>query len=405
MVLYMSFGYPINVAIIKVLGIPSTPFNMGVRVIWLGISVYLIGTLILKETTQKLYVSGYFIILFWILYSMRLFYDVSFRGIYLPGRDSFYTYTFAFGSCFIPSVAIFLCAKHINLKKAAPYLFYIIFASNIAIVLVLKFFLGADHDITMLRANISSEDGGGNVLNPIGISYYGELLALVAIAKLLVIRGNNFFNTLICFLAIIIGLSNLALGASRGPLFSFIIILLFIVATHFKVAKYTPMYIVKFIAIVSSFTALIYFFIFPYVASLNLSMFSRVSKFFIERVEKEELEARDYEWSAAWNQFLNSPFIGDKYLNDYDGFYPHNIALEVLMSTGIVGGIAFMIICSYILQRAFYTYQTGKSYFLFFIAFSGTFFIGLTSGCIWLTSDFWVMITFVLSCRFHKSYG
>jgi O-antigen ligase len=50
---------------------------------------------------------------------------------------------------------------------------------------------------------------------------------------------------------------------------------------------------------------------------------------------------REVQWQAAWRQFLEDPLIGRYMFESEYLFYPHNIALEALMATGILGGVFF----------------------------------------------------------------
>jgi O-antigen ligase len=69
--------------------------------------------------------------------------------------------------------------------------------------------------------------------------------------------------------------------------------------------------------------------------ALNTSVFQRS----LESIASGESSGRNVHWSHAINEFSKSPLFGGRI--ELNGIYPHNIFLEVLMSTGLIGFIGF----------------------------------------------------------------
>ena len=47
-------------------------------------------------------------------------------------------------------------------------------------------------------------------------------------------------------------------------------------------------------------------------------------------------------YNGAWNQFVDNPLFGNAIEEQITNFYPHNVVLEALMATGLIGGIPFI---------------------------------------------------------------
>src|SRR5690606_11223193 len=66
-------------------------------------------------------------------------------------------------------------------------------------------------------------------------------------------------------------------------------------------------------------------------------------------------------WNTSFNQFLSYPILGDKLKVDDWGGYPHNIVVEVLQTTGVLGFIPFLILISRALILCFKNFKRNKS--------------------------------------------
>ena len=197
------------------------------------------------------------------------------------------------------------------------------------------------------------------------------------------------------------GLFFLFLGASRGPFLSTVsIIIFFILKYNFrKIGIGLSVLKLVFFLIVGSF--LLYF------ASMNfeIAMFERIS-FFADNLEEIQDDERLILWKGALHQFVSSPIFGDSYLESTTKFFPHNIFVEILMSTGIFGGILFLtatiltfqfFIKSHVNNNDNNTQLYLSSLFLIF--FISSFF----SGGLFLSFELW--ITWALITNIYKPSG
>jgi O-antigen ligase len=117
--------------------------------------------------------------------------------------------------------------------------------------------------------------------------------------------------------------------------------------------------------------------------------------FSAEQQAGNEGEHRNFAFKSAWEQFLQNPVIGDRFVTTLDGFYPHNLYLEVLMATGIIGGFFFYGSLIIVLKKML-RLESEPSFlvlsFLLILQLFGQF----TSGCIFTSPDFWALYSFFL---------
>ena len=63
--------------------------------------------------------------------------------------------------------------------------------------------------------------------------------------------------------------------------------------------------------------------------------------YYAEAVEYHlPINSRVYLWSTAWNEFSSAPLMGHGplyYQQKYEGYFPHNVVLEIMVDYGLVG--------------------------------------------------------------------
>lgn len=127
----------------------------------------------------------------------------------------------------------------------------------------------------------------------------------------------------------------------------------------------------------------------------------RLLNFTKDRVSGKK-EVRDFEQQAALNDFLSSPVLGRSIVNSFDNTYPHNIAIEVAMSLGIIGIIVFLPMLFLLLYKSFilpYYYPSMIIHSVFIIM---TYFLTFFSGSIWASTNFWAVAAMILSLQKHQ---
>ena len=454
--MFACFGYPLQAMVVLYSGMDSTPINLAFRAIYLIISLYLIFWWFFQQNPfnpRKWAQSGINILLvvfflFWIIYGIRLVYDLEYKGWQLTGYHKYYVYSWAFGCSMIPALAAMVNAKNININRLTRNLLFFIFLSNLCIAAYLiHFYKGEIQAIFLERVQILLP---GDVqvmkllpdelkkvtpflINGITLAFYGELLAIASISYFLFYqRKLSIRNTILLTAAFLLGIFNLLAGASRGPLIFFIllftmVVLVSILITVFRFANFIYFKIRVIITGVPKhasfefrFKPVIYkmmmtllgflliFTLFYYVKERtnidleNLAMTNRF-KSMLEYNNDIDATYRVDLWKGAMHQFKTSPIFGDSFINNVGNFYSHNLIMDVLMSVGIVGSIPFFI---YLLAPFYYFIrlpnEKKRAISVLFVVFLAALMLYMTSGGLFTAAEFWILSAAVIG--FSREY-
>lgn len=261
-------------------------------------------------------------------------YDFNILGL----RDGFaaggfvYFFQYGFLGSFIPAFAIGLMIKKIDYQRLFKLIRLVCFPVVLCLIYVIHHEFGLSTNIFVKRFYLGQKDAV--ILGPIIISQYGGLAALTFFYSICH-RKFTFYDALFWM----IGMALLIVGASRGPLIAILLthllIVLYLIKTRFKSihlwASLSAILLIMIVGIIK--------FIIPNFKQIFL--FNRVKK---SIDSGQGLDVRGNQWEAAWSQFLDNPIAGDSIIEKSLNFYPHNLILEILMSTGIIGGACFFIL-------------------------------------------------------------
>jgi O-antigen ligase len=237
-------------------------------------------------------------------------------------------------------------------------------------------------------------------INPITISSIGGTLSLLSIAIFL---NKQIKGKALLFIGIAVGLLLLMLGASRGPFIFSVLISLILLIVHyrnigFKFLHFIYLGIISFIVIFSMYTYVI-----PFYKNYDFAMLSRLDSYMEDKRAGGE-EERDYIYRSALTQFMDHPIIGDSYLEETSGYYPHNIIIEALMATGLVGGVFFIfsvVIALFQMNTALRVNRKGHFY-VYFVSFSMIILLSQTSGSLFSSPELWAFWPIILNGNFHN---
>ena len=325
------------------------------------------------------------------------------------GIDSFYVYSFAFGSSFALALSVFMNGNLINLPRITKNLFYILLISNVCIIANLLFYSTGGLAASFIsRANVNAEINGEtiSVVNGITLAFTGELLSLVSIIFLIFNPLNWSANhKYLLWGTTLLGIINLLLGASRGPLVSFILLLLYIIFSYLKLKHFSVVSILKFFSWLFGILLASLIFIVPIWNNLNLEIINRMTSFYTERQIGGKIEERDFEWASAWRQFVENPIFGDSFVNDFDKSYAHNLFLDSLMATGVVGTILLI----YLTYKSFSSFiKSSRSLKVqllpIWITYLSILILSLTSGGLFVAFPFWIMLAVTIKIPIYANY-
>lgn len=237
---------------------------------------------------------------------------------------------------------------------------------------------------------LTSSTGGGDdsVISPLILSYCSTLGIGVAISYVMY-NKTSLFTKLLAVITIGLSVVPFFLGATRGAL-----IALFIPFVVMVAAKRNLIFLIKSLAIlVLALIAVVYL-----DSALNSGLIDRITNISTDIDQSNNSAVRLIMWQNSLEQFMNNPIIGDKLAVDgFDGYYPHNIVLEVLQATGIVGFIPFAILLIKAFLSVFRLFRLNKKYSWIGVIFLQSFCQNMFSGSIYLAAWFWVSMALVFS--------
>ena len=402
LILIICFGFPIQSTIPVLLKIESAQINFSFRVVFLLASICLIWKASFRRPIM-ISKSLLIFLMFMLIYSYRVISDVSFKGKTYLDTDSFFVYSFLFGATLIPSIAIFLSTRYINFQRLTKNLFIVLLISNICVISnVLFFSTDGLTGLFLSRGNVLEEINGETIskINGITVSFIGQQLCLVSLTFLLFNPFNLAANRKILLrFALLLGFTNLILGASRGPLLFFFFLLFFIIFYYFRYKNYSSIIFLKITTLITIIVFASRFIIGSLINESNsLILYKMINLFAVK--QSRDLEARDYLWASAWRQFKENPIFGDSFVTDYMNSYSHNLFLDSLMATGVVGTILLFILLFKIIESFWQNTKRLKVHYLpIWIVFFSIFLLSMTSGSLFLSFEFWIMLAVCLKTR------
>lgn len=322
--------YPIIAGSTILLGLPNRPIAVLYRAGYLLLALLVIVFEITSWDKKVKYYSKYVACLaaFWAVYLGRMCYDLLYLKIssaYILGKGFPFYFQYGILGSFIPALAIALAVRQIDFKRLHKNMRIVSLPLMLMLFYVIYKDYGLSADIFINRIALGDDDA--KTITPIIMSRHGAIVCVVTLYYMLLNKISAFDVALF-----VLGFLILVLGASRGPMIAALVSMALMCLHQLKL-KFKKLStwrnVVLFLGI------LVIAFVRYYEILLeNVSLFHRVE---LSVNQEQGVSERVYAWSAAWNQFLSSPVYGDKVVENHFGFYPHNIILEVLMSTGLIG--------------------------------------------------------------------
>jgi oligosaccharide repeat unit polymerase len=192
------------------------------------------------------------------------------------------------------------------------------------------------------RLNMLQYSTGEETISPLALSYAGSLTIALCFYEILFRKNKKYTYNLYLSITLILSFVMFLLGASRGSVIAFFlsIIPLFYYGTIKNKFKFI-------ISIGLSIPLVIW----GLIASDSNIVSRSSSTFNGEQIENRSGSRLDL-WNVALEIFAENPFWGESieiinapgYIGIGNGnMYPHNILLETLMSTGIIGFILLLL--------------------------------------------------------------
>lgn len=319
-------GYSLISFIPLLLSVENTSISVPFRALSL-LYILVIGYYYLTKRKIKINIFGYLYLLFWLMYSIRIFNETLFNSETL-GRSVSEYYLFAFFVTFIPSIVYYVKLNKEEILIAGKILWIICIIAAIGIII--SYIIGATIE------NGASETARFSIdtLNPISMGHLGLTLLIMSVFVYSKLSGKLKFLAL--FTAIL-GFILMSVAASRSALIAAIIIFgIFYLILFFRRMKRNPL-IAMIIPLILITIIMLAPFIFKYIEdTYGFTVLSGLEV--IGSDDDQSGNIRKLLFQSAWEQFTNSPVIGDGLEEKSMRFYPHNNIIEAFMATGLLGG-------------------------------------------------------------------
>lgn len=319
-------------------------------------------------------------IVFTFIFMIRVFLDYSSnKYFYIPYKDLVFYY---FSFVFIPFIGISkIDFSKINIRKLYKvFLLSALLFSSLTIILYGKF-IGA-------VSRLSTSSAGEAVVSPLILSYCGVLIIGVVSFYLFYNKNEKPIIKFLSWSAIIMSSIPFFLGASRGGIIAlfFPFVLMLFSSLSFKNILKTVLF--------SAISIIALIFLDSYFESGLLDRFTGTA----EAIETGSSSASRLQiWDYSIQQFIDNPLFGDSLNTKIFNFYPHNIFLEVMQQTGLVGFVPFLMITISAIAKSFKVIKYYPKYAWLTIFFLQSLVQSSFSGAIYSSAWYWAGIAMVIA--------
>ncbi|NJD31287.1 MAG: O-antigen ligase family protein [Gammaproteobacteria bacterium] len=368
-------GFPLITTLPVMLGRDSLsatlPYRAAMALLTLGIFFgwWLRGERILFSPAVRL------TLVLWVLLIARMLYDTLVDP--LPG-DIFgmpvaQVLLLSLGACFIPSLVFLETPSAAALELARRGIEIV---GLIAMLLILYLGLRGVFAGGILRRLATP------VLNPISVGHLGVSVFIVALCGL---AGSNALGRAFRWLVILTSVVVIVASASRGPILAALMVALTYSFVHRRRRRLGLARLVFRLALLGLVIAGIALAVNYLEQEGYISLIQRFS----DTLEDVSALERIAMAVGAWQQFLDHPLLGSAFVELGSYTYPHNIVLEALMATGIVGGALLLANLAAGLLASMRLITTAPS-----AAWVGFIFLqyvvnGMVSGSLYLDTAYW----------------
>lgn len=302
-----------------------------------------------KDQLRKPSIAGFTLIMFLIVYLVRLLIDSYYFGIISSVGNSKYLLVHIISNL-VPVIIISFVRFDENMFSK----FIRTSVLLLAIVIGVAILNGLDDYLTMAITNAQgSIRFDSQKISPIQMGHYG--VSLLLLTWLSSFRNNIFLGTKLVLT--VLAFAAIILGNSKGPIISLIIVYL-VTKTGDSRGVLRPI-----VNIVIAFLILVIIW-----ATFNVVFgIDFLDRFYgITKSSDTSTVSRILSIREAWTLFTNSPIFGARFVT-VNGGYPHNIILEALMSTGLIGaGLLLNVLYKAITIRS-YLFKESMSIYLLLV--------------------------------------
>jgi hypothetical protein len=306
--------------------LPEFPFIAGGSISIITrffVAAFAVLLLVYRGATGKLSLPNQWPFIFALIYGVRLAYDLGYGD---RQQDALQAMQFFLLTLVIPVTAI-SCIRSQDWNEKQFIRVMLAFGAVFFAFALLQLFQGNISAIGGFSKDDLETTGarlGFERMNPIIL---GNVSSTILIGCVVAFLGGSRRMKVVCSVLAMLSIYFLILAASRGPIVSLIgvlVYLLFVSGRGWWLALFAGAGLV-----LASFLSF-----FDLSGLLDATRFTDIGND-INSVIRFEYQAE------AFESFLGSPVLGERFDLPISGGWPHNIFAEVLMATGIVGGFIF----------------------------------------------------------------
>ncbi|MGM0503940.1 MAG: O-antigen ligase family protein [Bacteroidota bacterium] len=321
--------------------------------------------------------------MFSILYFTRIFYEQ------LTGRNHFHiseTQFLLYYSGFVFFPFLFISQTKLDEKSYQKIFHAILFSTIILSVLTFIYYRSIIGTVGRISYAISKD---ANYISPLALSYTGALG--IGLGSIYLITNKNINKRKKYFIIITIILSAIPffLGASRGSLFALAVPFLFLI---YKIRSIKKKLAISLMIVFLGFLIVIF------AEKMGSGIITRFMNIGADIESGSSSTIRLIQWTDSLEQFWNNPFFGNSLENTTFNFHPHNIFLEVLITTGLIGFIPFIFLIIKGFKAALNVFKNFPEYSwiaaLFLQSFTQNMFSGGLYSASWLFASLALLISF-----------
>jgi len=267
---------------------------------------------------------------------------------------------------------------------------YFFFLISLSIGLFTAFFLAKASPLPLI-----GRFDANSTVNSIN---YGQMGCSLSIVSVYGLYNHPFkYSRIIYPTLFLLGVISIMKAGSRSP----VVVLLLVTIFYF----FAKSGFLKGIILVGC-SAIVLFFSIDFLIELSEAVGSEIVTRLLSAIETGETSGRDLIYENAIGHFLDSPVFGNYYLIPSgigNGGYPHNFFIEAFMTTGIFGGIPFVIMVIITLIKSFTLLKRRHKSGWIVLLFLQILIFGMFSSSLYSSQDFWALSFFILSINFSEN--
>lgn len=370
-------GYPLLAIVNHIFDQPNSAISLTFR----GLCAVAATIIIIRAKAVRFDSPLLLLTIFGVTYATQLVLTLHIRGE-SSALDPIDYWIWMFGACLVPSIATYLCFS----QKHEVLVSKVLAVAAIAATCLLLMFAST---LEYLPNGIAVNTGRYSIpsLNPIAVGHIAASTILIGIGIFL--RGSTLKVREIVVLAVGItaGVFLLVFANSRGPLLALGCALLFLGFARFDRRGTIVLGVVTLCSVA--------YLISTQPAALTDGLLRRID-LMLSGVDAST-NSRILAVQGAWDQFLGSPLIGDGVDVRVTRFYPHNVIVEALMTTGLLGGVPFIMLLFFAFKSAFKLLRLREGSIWLSLLFVQSVVAAQLSSSIYQSTTMWVAMAAVLA--------